>query len=505
MVSPSTSCAAVAAKRLSRECMVLAAVADFGSPLRPLPDGTSLEELYAHVHGRIRPLVLDSRAGKLPLTSAAAAACLLTSAATRVPMALHAASKAAPASPERGEDSSFTSPPVPPRRATAQPPLRAGAPTGGAVPDGVMSRIVSAVKTASGVPDLSEEQLRAILALSASAASAAADAHTAAADAHGAAADAIAFGTPTAATPLPATSKATLATAADLSAGALPCAASLATATANALTAEVLATPGTLHYAMGVPLASAIASSRALPPSGATEATPVVGQPAPPAKPSAAGSKRWGELHVALWDRVKRQRIASTAYKGDLVAYLRENPHLEVYNRQDVCAGKPGGVAPNAPRAGTKLCTATPVDGGSKEPRVVLWDTARVCKVPVAEAPTQSQLHTYLRAHPHVEVYAGQQSPCGASPLVNFASAPSQLKRTADGELKVTPAAAASRRAPAGRPFISFAKAKPLVKGFGMGGSPPRAPKLCSEPAPKGLVMCAPSSVPSPMPVPPGL
>ena len=90
---------------------------------------------------------------------------------------------------------------------------------------------------------------------------------------------------------------------------------------------------------------------------------------------------QWGSLQVALWDKMKRRRISANDYQGDLDAYLRANPHVEVYNRQDAQASRAG----NQVVAGTKLAFKQ----AGKELKVVLWDTRAMAKLPVrAGAPS---------------------------------------------------------------------------------------------------------------------
>ena len=119
---------------------------------------------------------------------------------------------------------------------------------------------------------------------------------------------------------------------------------------------------------------------------------------------------QWGELHVALWDKVAKRRIPSTAYKGELVAYLAQNPHLEVYNRQDGAAAlRPGGQLLAGQRVSTEL-------GESGELKVVLWDTHRQCKVPPEECPTQAGLAAYMRSNPHLAIFESQKPSPSAAP-----------------------------------------------------------------------------------------
>jgi hypothetical protein len=179
-----------------------------------------------------------------------------------------------------------------------------------------------------------------------------------------------------------------------------------------------------------------------------------IAQPTPAAAPVARGAKRgrqgaqWGELRVALWDTVKKQRIASTSYKGGLVSYLQQNPHLEVYNRQDAGARQGASVL-----AGVKLSTETPLMGG--EPRVVVWDSRAQSKLPIEESPTQSALCAFLRANAHTEVYNGQLGPAQMAALSN---APQQIGGAAAPH--VPPPLKAARR-PKG--VASFENAKPLL------------------------------------------
>ena len=178
--------------------------------------------------------------------------------------------------------------------------------------------------------------------------------------------------------------------------------------------------------------------------------------PAPPASTAAASSRKrgrtggvqWGELHVPLWDKAKRQRVSAKAYSGDLHSYLEANPHLEVYNNQD---------AP--PRGGMQLLAGQKLThaklSNEREARVVLWDSRTHRKLPIAEGPTPASLCAFLRAHPHVEIFSGQQPPATPLPPPVGLGTPGHC-----GIDTVKKAAAPTLASPP--PFASFANANPL-------------------------------------------
>ena len=146
-------------------------------------------------------------------------------------------------------------------------------------------------------------------------------------------------------------------------------------------------------------------------------------------KRRARAGVQWGDLHVALWDKKKRQRVPSKAYSGDIHSYLAENPHLEVYNHQDVAAKSGSQLL-----AGQKLTQVTNQTDGAA--RVVLWDTQAHCKLPSAECPTPAGLCAFLRtqSHSHLEVWSGQQPPPTPPPLPSTAVAADIIHKGAQAD-----------------------------------------------------------------------
>lgn len=187
----------------------------------------------------------------------------------------------------------------------------------------------------------------------------------------------------------------------------------------------------------------------------------VNGQPAATSRITA----QWGELHVTLWDKLKRQRIGASAYKGDLHTYLREHPHLEVYNRQDYVTES--GLKRVAPRAAGVAMPSSGTGGGGGEARPVLWDTRRQCKLAAAECPTQVTLSAFLHEHSYVEVYRGQRavtpSP-GVTKAFDGSTAPTKSSHSAIAPpLPVSDAKRAGSTASRPLGLISLSKAKPLL------------------------------------------
>ena len=68
----------------------------------------------------------------------------------------------------------------------------------------------------------------------------------------------------------------------------------------------------------------------------------------------------WGPLHVTLWDKVQQRRVYSASYSGNLDSFLRTNPHLEIYNRQDFKLQKPDAEAGPVDGGGQCACAAAP-------------------------------------------------------------------------------------------------------------------------------------------------
>ncbi|KOO33561.1 hypothetical protein Ctob_010595 [Chrysochromulina tobinii] len=179
----------------------------------------------------------------------------------------------------------------------------------------------------------------------------------------------------------------------------------------------------------------------------------------------ARAGMQWGDLHVALWDKEKRQRVPSKAYSGDIHSYLAENPHLEVYNHQDVAA-----KAGSQLLAGQKLTQVTnPTDGAA---RVVLWDTQAQCKLPSAECPTPAGLCAFLRthSHSHLEVWSGQQPPPTPPPLPSTAAAADVILKGAKaaGQMLTSPLPLAGPKLEAAAPPLK-PKSSALLSGLSSG------------------------------------
>ena len=441
IVSPSAKGVAFPAKRLSRDCMYLPPSSTTSglllSPLRPLDDAATYEDITKFIQAEIRPLIAGSRA-RAPLSASPAssvppqrpgpssttlteAAALLASAASPTPADEHRNNTSTPSAapfllpPSRMTVSSSSSratpltlpPPVPvsttaplvphPVVAPATPAaMVAGA---GGLPAGMLSRIMAAVRNSNDAPDLSESQLASIFAIAAN--------HSIAQQAHTNAAQASS-----------ANNHATMTT---------PIAQQMHPPSTASNPASRPPSSAASRGPTPPPAMGSLSSIAPLPPqAGGDLPLGGVGVKLPAEAPAASRSSSsgsssssglaWGSLQVALWDKTKKRRISANNYKGDLDSYLRANPHLEVYNRQDATAARSG----NQIVAGTKLQFST--EGLSKkesvgEPRVVLWDTNAQAKLPVKQCPTQSGLCTYLRNNPHVEIYAGQVQTHKPAPL----------------------------------------------------------------------------------------
>jgi len=257
----------------------------------------------------------------------------------------------------------------------------------------MLARVVAAVRCVPNVPSLSDEQLQAILAIAA---------------------------TPPAATSPASTSSAGASTSLTESdarpAADQPAAATYPPAPAQAepnASAAPLSTPAKQGSAASLPTLHWQTTEYL----GAACKRPTKPTTAPPPAPASANSHKrrhaggglqWGQLHVALWDKSKKQRVPAKAYSGDLHSYLALNPHLEVYNQQDAAA-RTGAQ----PLAGQKLAHERDPSG---EARIVLWDGREHRKLPTADCPTPAGLCAFLRAHPHVEIFSGQQPLHSPSP-----------------------------------------------------------------------------------------
>lgn len=145
---------------------------------------------------------------------------------------------------------------------------------------------------------------------------------------------------------------------------------------------------------------------------------------------------------MTLWDTKEKKRVPGSSYKGDLNSFLARNPHMEVYNRQDEVP-KPGQQL----MAGQKISTIETSQHGDH--KVVMWHLEEHRKLRVAESPTQSELHKFLRANPQVVVYDGQDTSASSdqeteSPSVAPSSPTSALLPalpTVQGEKKGDPTA----------------------------------------------------------------
>jgi hypothetical protein len=370
-----------------------------------------------------------SPAAAVTVSAAALADGCLPVAALPAPLAAAAASAAVASAP--------TTPAAVPSSSTA-----AADPAGREGGGDKMAQIMAAVQSLPmELPSLSEAQLRAILALSA---------QTSAVP-------------PSAAAPAPAPAPASSAVQHPPH--------SMGLALGTPLGKPLLGTPlGTPHEA---PPAFGALLAHTPPTVGAAAYTPPVALPANSRKRPVGGAS-WAPLQVALWDKQKRQRLPSTSYKGDLHAHLLANPHLEVYNRQDVASG--GGAQL---LAGTRLHTAQL--GAESEPRVVLWDGRSHRKLSLSESPIQAGLCSFLKANPHVHVYTGQTPPplprsevasggrplaAGSGKLISMSNAKSLLPKGAKKPSALGPAN--SNNGPT--PMASFDKAKPLLPPGMCGG-----------------------------------
>ena len=162
--------------------------------------------------------------------------------------------------------------------------------------------------------------------------------------------------------------------------------------------------------AAAAPRPAAAAPAVAAPPPVDTSKEAMLAQSSLPPLPAGAPRASWGELHVTLWDKVRKKRVPGTSYTGDLITHLKANPHLEVYNRQDERRGQVG----HQLLAGQKTQTFAPTTPERQrgvaptDLKVVMWHTREQRKLRPDEAPTQSQLVQFLRENPDVAVYDGQ-------------------------------------------------------------------------------------------------
>ena len=162
--------------------------------------------------------------------------------------------------------------------------------------------------------------------------------------------------------------------------------------------------------AAAAPRPAAAAPAVAAPPPVDTSKEAMLAQSSRPPLPAGAPRASWGELHVTLWDKVRKKRVPGTSYTGDLITHLKANPHLEVYNRQDERRGQVG----HQLLAGQKTQTFAPTTPERQrgvaptDLKVVMWHTREQRKLRPDEAPTQSQLVQFLRENPDVAVYDGQ-------------------------------------------------------------------------------------------------
>lgn len=101
--------------------------------------------------------------------------------------------------------------------------------------------------------------------------------------------------------------------------------------------------------------------------------------------------------HVTIWNRREHRKIAGNAapLRRNLEKYLKKHPECEEYKGQD----KDPNCAPIDPATGERLLL---------NEHVPIWHTLENRKVTGNAAPLRKNLETYLRKHPHCEVYNNQ-------------------------------------------------------------------------------------------------
>lgn len=386
-----------ASKRLSRDCIVMPRPGPSApAALRPLPGYTLIDDVTRHIEAHIRPAAGVPRPAKAgPVAATPDAAAATASADNAAALVSMPSTQRAPCA-KRG-----------PSAGAAMGTCGAGGAGGAAALEpSVLTQIVAAVNSHPDVPSISEDQLRAIIALSANAARSEA--------AHASGCDRgrdlgqcnphqTPWPTPSSSSPPVATIPQTLPTTPAKPAGLAGNAPVVTTWSIGSSVSSVSSVDTPKVHVLQCasnhvnPAAPCKPAAAALAASGAKRPHP---NPNPSGAKRLHGGAQWGELHVALWDKVRRRRISSKAYKGDLHAYLQAHPHLEVYNRQDAEQGGHRLLAGQKVR--TEVCVA---DG---LPKVVLWHTREARKLTPAESPAPSGLCAFLRAHPEVEVFNGQ-------------------------------------------------------------------------------------------------
>ena len=458
LVSPGSK-TSPASRRLSRDCIYLPPSADgLPSVLRPLPAGAGVDEVFSHLVSAIRPVLASSRSGGRSAIAAGAAGAAYTLAAAAAAAAT--ADDEAPTSPEASR--------------TAATLGACGARA--AVPDGI-SQMISAIQSSRvELPEVSDNQLQAMIAISSDglgrAASSASDTSSSSSTAYMSGGSHSPTNEPPQLPHPPYLQHRTPSTAAEPFAPLttpiprLPSDKSLdhsltsLEAGGSSIAAEGMAPGGCLR---------ASAAAVVTPHAGARGTVSAASTAGGGGRKRSATSSCWAPLQVALWDKQKRQKLPSSSYRGDLHEYLRANPHLEVYNRQDALgAGASGQLL-----AGTKITTHQPSAGGhGGEPRVVLWDGRQQRKLSIEESPTQAGLCAFLRANPHVQVYTGQMAHSAPSLAQSAPSLPQsspsmpQQRWAAPKVLGASTANAAGTSVPssaAGSKMISLSNAKSMA------------------------------------------
>merc|ERR1711907_208775 len=114
---------------------------------------------------------------------------------------------------------------------------------------------------------------------------------------------------------------------------------------------------------------------------------PAVPAAVPTSSPDSA-SKR-----VTVWNRDTKRKISGNAapMEKNLAEYLRRHPECELYNGQD-----------------QQLDPAEKAALIAAQNRIAIWNKAERRRVSGNAAPSEKNLHEYLRKHPECEIYNGQ-------------------------------------------------------------------------------------------------
>lgn len=128
---------------------------------------------------------------------------------------------------------------------------------------------------------------------------------------------------------------------------------------------------------------------------------PRIPSPVPPAIPSMSGmvpnvsspGADGASKRVTVWNRDTKRKISGNAapMEKNLAEYLRRHPECELYNGQD-----------------QQLDPAEKAALIAAQNRIAIWNKAERRRVSGNAAPSEKNLHEYLRKHPECEIYNGQ-------------------------------------------------------------------------------------------------